>query len=202
MNKIASKEDYLFFLKADNLALNLDKIVKPSFFNPHEILCFQQALRKVEYYLNCHANTLLQLKARYDLRKLSLQMGYTIPINVFGAGLSIAHRGAIVVNSAVKAGVNCRIHQGVTIGSGIDDGVPVIGDNVWIGPNAVVVGKIRVADGVAIGANSYLDEDVLEPNITVAGCPAKKVSNKGSFGLWIRATELIKKEGVKANDET
>jgi len=53
-------------------------------------------------------------------------------------------------------------------------------------------GKIMVANGVAIGANSVVNKSIDEPNVTVAGVPAKKVSNSGSKGLIIEATDLIK----------
>ena len=56
---------------------------------------------------------------------------------------------------------------------------------------------ITIADGIAIGANSYVDKSFSEPNITIAGCPAKKVSDKSSEDLWIRATEILRKSDGK-----
>ena len=87
----------------------------------------------------------------------------------------------------------CRIHQFVTIGHsapGIKP--PRIGNNVFIGPGAVIVGDIEIADGIAIGANLYVAESFEEPNITIAGCPARKISDKGSKYLWCRATEILR----------
>jgi serine O-acetyltransferase len=134
----------------------------------------------------------LRDKIKFD--KLSVKFGFSIPINVFGPGLSIAHRGVIVVHEDSKIGENCRIHQGVTIGSGRleRNDSPSIGNNVFIGANVVIAGSIQIADGIAIGANSYVDKSFLEPNITIAGCPARKVSDKGSEGLWIKATEILR----------
>lgn len=43
--------------------------------------------------------------------------GFSIPVNSFGPGLSIAHGGTIVVNNTARIGKNCRIHEGVTIGA-------------------------------------------------------------------------------------
>lgn len=56
----------------------------------------------------------------------------------------------------------------------IDD-APTIGNNVEIGFGAVIIGKIKIADGIKIGANSVVTKSFLEPNITIAGVPAKKI---------------------------
>jgi serine O-acetyltransferase len=74
-----------------------------------------------------------------------------------------------------------------------NDIVPSIGNNVVIGPGAVIVGAITIADGIAIGANSYVNRSFLEPNITIAGCPAKRISNISSEDLWTRATEILRR---------
>lgn len=193
---IKSKEDYLFYLEADRVALLARELKRPRFL-VDEIWKFQRLLRKVEYLKNCGENRLSWisgLQARYRLAKLSIDLGYTIPCNVFGPGLSIAHRGTIVVHPRVRVGENCRIHQGVTLGSGARGLVPTIGNNVFIGPNAVVVGPITIADGIAIGANSYVDKSFQEPNITIAGCPAKKISDRSPEDCWIRATEILRRE--------
>ena len=52
-------------------------------------------------------------------------------------------------------------------------GVPIIGNNVYIGSNAVLAGKIKVGDNVVVGANSFLIHNV-EDNTTVLGVPAEK----------------------------
>jgi len=56
-----------------------------------------------------------------------------------------------------------------------------MGDNVYIGANAVLAGKIKVGDNVVVGANSFLTHNV-EDNTTVLGVPAKKVSDSSSSG--------------------
>ena len=52
---------------------------------------------------------------------------------------------------------------------------PKIGNNVEIGFGAVIIGKVIIADGIKIGANSVVTKSFLEPNITIAGVPAKKI---------------------------
>ena len=76
----------------------------------------------------------------------SILCGFSIPINVFGKGLSIAHRGTIVVNGKARIGENCRIHACVNIGTvpGVNGVAPTIGDNVYIGPSVCVVGNVVI----------------------------------------------------------
>jgi serine O-acetyltransferase len=202
---IESRADYEFFLEADRIALltvgarALFKRPPLTFSSAFEIWKFQRLLRKVEFLRNCGQGQLSRisyLRAWHDFEKSSVKLGFTIPPNVFGPGLSIAHRGTIVVHSDSKVGENCRLYHCVTIGSGrnIPNDSPLIGNNVFIGTGAVIVGPITIADGIAIGANSYVNKSFSEPNITIAGCPAKQVSNRSSEDLWIRATEILRKD--------
>ncbi len=50
--------------------------------------------------------------------------------------------------------------------------------NVYIGPGAKIFGKIIIADGVAIGANSVVNKSILEENVSVAGIPAKIIGKR------------------------
>jgi serine O-acetyltransferase len=189
---IESKDDYYFYLEADRIALGITR-KRPILFQD-DVWKFQRLLRKVEFLENCSndfSSKIARLQARFSLEKLSVKLGFTIPRNVFGPGLSIAHRGTIVVLPEAKIGENCRINQGVTIGGGLLK-VPSIGNNVFIGPGAVIWGDIEIADGIAIGANSYVAKSFKDPNITIAGCPAKQISDRGSEHLWIRATEILR----------
>ena len=119
-------------------------------------------------------------------QSLGYLLGFDIPINVFGPGLRINHWGMIVVNGNARIGAFCDIHQGVNIGNhGNSDNVPEIGNNVWIGPGAKLFGKIHIADGCAIGANAVVNRSFNEPNKSVAGIPAKIVSDKGNRNIRV-----------------
>ncbi|MDE6670703.1 MAG: serine O-acetyltransferase [Ruminococcus sp.] len=114
--------------------------------------------------------------------------GYSIPLNVFGPGLYLSHTGTVVINSRAKFGSNARIHVGVNIGafSRFDEkwsknNVPVIGDNVYIGPGAKVFGSVQIGDNVAIGANAVVSKDV-PSHCTVVGAN-KIVNEKGSIDM-------------------
>lgn len=128
-----------------------------------------------------------------------MTLGFWIPPNVFGPGLSIAHIGSIIVNEFAEVGENCRISPNVLIGTSPAAGyskdtqlVPKIGNNVFIGPNVVIVGDIEIADGIAIGANSYVNRSFTERDITIAGNPAQKISEKGQKEAFGRATDLLR----------
>ena len=126
---------------------------------------------------------------------MSQRLGFSIQFNCFGPGLSIAHYGLLVVGGNAKIGKNCRIHEGVTIGlTGGSDLSAKIGDNVFIGSGAKILGNLTIADGTCIGANAVVIRDILEPNITVGGVPAKKISNNNSDKFLIKATEIVNKQ--------
>lgn len=165
---IKSKKDYLEFLESDRIALNVQDNFKNYFFN--EIWKFQRLLRKFEYYKNCKKNSILILITEYRFRQLSIRLGYSIEPNTFGKGLSIAHRGTIVVNNKCKIGENCRIHVCVNIGE-YKGKAPLIGNNCYIGPGAKIYGDIKIGDNVIIGANSVVNK-TFGNNVVIAGVPA------------------------------
>lgn len=107
-----------------------------------------------------------------------------------GPGLYIGHEGGIVVSELAVIGKNCNLSHQVTIGvsrRGQRAGVPVIGDNVYIGPGAKLFGAIVVGDNAAIGANCVVTRDVPE-NGVVVGVPGQVISYEGSQG-YINNTE-------------
>lgn len=94
-----------------------------------------------------------------------------------GAGILLMHRHGILIGPAV-IGENCVIHQNVTIGQRVatgNHGVPRIGDNVWIGPGAVVTGEITIGNGVTISALTVISRDV-PAGCLVAGNPGRVVA--------------------------
>ena len=108
-----------------------------------------------------------------------------------GPGLKIPHGGRIEIGPA-RIGRTCDIYHGVTLGghmSTLDEprsgpGAPTLGDRVWVGPGAVIAGKVTVGDDASVGANSLLVRDV-PPRGVVIGVPARLVSRRGSFAQII-----------------
>lgn len=182
---IKSKKDYLYYLECDRVALKIRR-KKPRIIGD-DIWKFQRLMRKREYIENCKKNIFFRsysIFLKYLYIKKGIKLGFSIPINVFGPGLSIAHYGTIVVNGASKVGANCRIHEGVTIGAtGGSKLAPTLGDNVFLGSGSKVIGNITIANGIAVGANSVVVKSFFEQNITIAGVPAKKISDNNSEKL-------------------
>ncbi len=204
---INSEKDYHYYVKADRIAKNIPenttlKEAVKALLLPDPIWAFQKALRKLEYYKNCKKGLLSTIYLFFVVkryRRLSLKLGFTIPINVFGPGLSIAHYGTIVINDRTKVGANCRLHAGVNIGASLGSlKAPVLGDNCYIGPGAKLFGDIYLADGIAIGANAVVNKSFSEPHICIVGVPAKKVSQINTADFIIRATQILKEQNSAA----
>lgn len=110
------------------------------------------------------------------------------PSTDIGAGFYIGHFGGVVINSKSKIGSNVNISQGVTIGSinrGKKCGFPTIGNSVYIGPGAKVLGNIVIGNNVAIGANAVVLENVPD-NCSVGGIPAQIISHIGAGPEYIQ----------------
>jgi serine O-acetyltransferase len=89
-----------------------------------------------------------------------------------GPGLFISH-GQGTILSAERIGANLQVHQGVTVGWDYrGDRRPIIGDGVFIGAGAKILGAITVGDGARIGANAVVVCDV-PPGATAVGIPAR-----------------------------
>lgn len=182
---IQSKEDLKRYLAADCLnCFGKDKRTWQNFkFVQDEeylIVKFMQYLRKQEYYINTYNNSkfrgLMSIVYERKKNKLAKQLGFYIQPNCFEEGLTIWHRGTIVVNGNSRIGKNCTLHGNNCIGNnGVHEGCPVIGNNVDIGFGAVIIGDIIIADNVKIGANAVVNKSFTEPGIIIAGIPARRV---------------------------
>jgi serine O-acetyltransferase len=115
----------------------------------------------------------------------SIRFGYQVYEETqIGPGFYIGHVGSVVINPEARIGRNVNIAIGVTIGQanrGKRAGAPTIGDRVWVGTNAVVVGKITVGNGALIGPGAYVNFDV-PPNAVVVGNPGQVISESGTAG--------------------
>ncbi len=102
-----------------------------------------------------------------------------------GHGLYLGHLLCIVVNTRSVIGRNCTLGHGVTLGMtnarSKHPGCPVIGDNVYLGCGAKILGGITIGDDAAVGPNSVVVKDV-PPMAVVSGIPAEVISMKGSDG--------------------
>lgn len=178
---IRDKKELRRYLEQDRLALRIGQKKRPQIFGD-EIWKFTIALRKWEYYsARGGVWRVPALYYRFRTHNLGLKCGgFTVPRGVFGPGLSIAHPGSVTVNHTARVGQNCRIHEGVCIGATSGGAqAAVIGDNVFIGSGAKIIGPVTIASDVAIGAGAVV-RSITEPGTTWAGVPARKVSDRNS----------------------
>ncbi len=182
---IMSKSDYKYYLKRDLISTGIHDIKWYNSIGEYRIK-FYKSLRKSEYWLNCRNKGFGKLWCKILRIKhniLCAKYNWTIPLNVFGPGLCIVHSGTIVVSGNAKIGKNCRIHVCTNIGTAPvrgKSGAPIIGDNVYIGPGAKLFGPITIGKNIVIGANSVVNSSFVEGNCTIAGIPAKKISDNNS----------------------
>lgn len=164
--------------------VNVKKLILRQYISPGYRYTFWMRLCR---YLS-HKNKLyspLYLIAMIILQRRKYKYGIEIsPKTRIGTGFYIGHFGGIVINSQAEIGKNCNVSQGVTIGManrGEKKGVAIIGDNVYIGPGAKIVGAVRIGNNAAIGANCVVTKDVPD-NAVVVGVPGKVISMNGSKG--------------------
>lgn len=112
---------------------------------------------------------------RFLLIHYSYKYGFQISLKAkIGKGLYIGHHGPVVINSQAELGENCTLTHIVNIGQtnrGKRAGCPKIGNNVFIGAGAVVIGKINIGNDVMIAPNALVNFDVPDNSIVI-GNPA------------------------------
>ncbi|MDR0811858.1 MAG: serine acetyltransferase [Paludibacter sp.] len=189
---ITSKTSYKQYVAQDLAARGISRYSILDYWR-QDCLRFQLRLRKLEYLKNvCSRNPFCRLQFFIlDIinHRLATRLGFSIPKNVFGAGLCIVHFGTIVVSAKARIGENCRIHPSTCIGE--YNGAPTIGNNVYIAPGAKLFGDITVGNNVAIGANAVINSDVPD-NVTVGGIPARIVSQKSSIECGVFPETFLK----------
>jgi serine O-acetyltransferase len=148
---------------------------------------FTYYLRKVAYYSAKKRSFGIfgYVYNRILLNHYRFRYGFDIsPTTNIGDGLLLGHFGGVVISPYAVLGANVNIAQGVTIGAtsrGAKMGAPTLEDKVWVGANAVIVGKITIGSEALIAPGAYVNFDVPAKAIVV-GNPGKVVSDFGSVG--------------------
>jgi serine O-acetyltransferase len=180
---IESRKDLFDYIESDNSFAKekgRQRIMKRVHDTEYYIDKYLVYLRKQEYYINTAGSNIIKrfLSLYYERKKHNLgnKLGFYIGPNCFDKGLTIYHHGSIIVNPIAKIGENCKLHGNNCIGnSGLTETCPMIGNNVDIGFGAVIIGDVQIADNIKIGANAVVNKSFLDPGITIAGVPARKV---------------------------
>jgi serine O-acetyltransferase len=125
----------------------------------------------------------IHLLFRYLHRRACNHAGIDLPWKTrIEGGFALTHGWGVVINERAIIGKNVTFFNGVTLGKREriakdgrrTDEYPVIEDEVWVGPHAIIVGGVVIGRGSRIGAGAFVTEDV-PPFSTVVGNPARVV---------------------------
>lgn len=166
---------------------------------------FTYYLRKVAFYSSRKKSPRIFAYAFYRVLYHHYRFRYGLnisPTTRIGPGLYIGHFGGVVISPYAVLGSNINIAQGVTIGAesrGPRTGAPTLEDRVWVGANAVIVGKITVGRDALIAPGAYVNFDV-PPMAVVLGNPGKVVSQAGSVGYIHNTFERLQGDFGRNSD--
>lgn len=188
---IKSKKDLIETIKADQYRVygSSGKVKRIKLLIANPGFKYMYILRKATYYKN--KNKIKNFFYKLVLRHYEIKYGIEIsPRNIIGKGFYVGHIGGIVLNPDVVIGENVNVLKGALIGynpRGKYKGVPTIGNNVWIGPNAVIVGDVKIGNNVVVAPNTFINRDV-PSNSVVLGNPAKIIENNNATQEYINFT--------------
>jgi len=180
----------LFILKIVLIVIFLYKEIKaagqkdPAARSFLEVILLYQGLHALINYRVAHSFYKMHLFfiARLISQFARFMTGIEIhPGAQIGRGLFIDHGMGVVIGETSIIGDNVLLYQGVTLGgTGLEKGKrhPTIGNNVVIGTGAKVLGNITVGDNSYIGANAVVIKDV-PANSTVVGVPGRITKQDG-----------------------
>jgi serine O-acetyltransferase len=119
-------------------------------------------------------------------RRMQIRYGVYLEFSTkVGPGLYLGHPLGIVVNTRSVIGANCTMSHGVTLGQthkrSKNPGVPVIGDRVYLGCGAKILGGIKIGNDAVVAPNAVVVTDV-PAGAVVGGVPARVLSMGGSDG--------------------
>lgn len=143
---------------------------------------FTPGFRYTYYFRKAKQGGIFKIIWMILLRRMQLKYHIQIPYQTeIGEGLYIAHYGTIIINPKAKIGKNFTIAPGALVGFTLGKriGFPVIGNNVRIFQNAIVIGDIRIGNNVLIAPGAFCNFDVPD-NCIVIGNPGKIIQKKES----------------------
>lgn len=124
-------------------------------------------MRYASYYKSAGGGELLYYRWLRKYNRLSVKLGFSVGIDVFGYGLVIPHKGTIVVGGSNRIGNYVVLHTSTCI---TDNGKD-IGDGLYLSTGAVITAKVKLGNNVSIAANSVVNKDY-DGNCLLAGAPA------------------------------
>ena len=155
---IDNRETYQQYIRQDQRALGRQQDARPRFFGD-EIWKFEILLRKVEFDINCRHGAAGKLIGKWHKNMVSSSERAPRVYDSAECVRAGAFDSALWDDRGARKRArrkNCRLQEGVTIGAtnGSHEAA-VIGDNCYFGSGAKVIGAVRIADDVAVGANAW-----------------------------------------------
>lgn len=144
----------------------------------------QHRLRYMIYfrYSQTVTSSIVRLFCQFKMLRMSRKYGIEIqtPTQI-GEGFLMVHPYNITISPEARLGRNVNMLKGATVGKseGRYPGVPVIGNDVYIGLNATVLGGITIGDDVLIGPNAVVNRDV-PSHCIVVGNPCKIIHRENA----------------------
>lgn len=139
-------------------------------------------LRKYQMVSNNYLKRVYKIQAKLLGRKIQMD----IPLETtIGRGIVMYHEGQVAIHPNATIGNNVTISPGLVVGHsprGTTKGAPTIGDDVWMGQNVAVVGKITVGKNVLIAPNSFVNVDIPDNSIVFGNPCIIKKSLKATDG--------------------
>lgn len=173
-------KDFYYDLYRINCETGKSKLIKEIIFN--------KVFRKIYYYRKYQTASFMGRKIIKILNHfLSKNLTIDLPFSCkIGKGLLLLHPYSIAFNSNCIIGDNCTIMKGATVGNSKTGrvGAPTIGNNVYIGLNSTVVGKVQIGNNVMICANTFVNFDVPDGAL-VLGSPGVIHQKRKASQLYI-----------------
>lgn len=143
---------------------------------------FTPGFRYTYYFRKVQKGGIFKIIWMILLRRMQLKYHIQIPYQTeIGEGIYIGHYGMIIVNPGAKIGKNFTIAAGALVGFTLGKriGHPIIGDNVRICQNAMIIGNVRIGNNVLFAPGSFCNFDVPD-NCIVIGNPGKIIQKESS----------------------
>lgn len=197
-NRIHNWRDCKAFIAADYHSRSGRRPAFEFLFNP--VARFLVLMRLLEWLDAIRVPFVLRAPMILWFRRLSLRLGFSISLYVFGPGIALPHYGNVMIHGDACIGRNCRIHVGTAIaGSAVimdpaevpEFDAPIIGDNVYIGPGAKMNGPLRIGNDCVIGTNSVVTRSFPMDGVTISGFPARIVARQGSQNMLVRGCDFV-----------
>ena len=153
--------------------LSLFGVVREIFYVRKYLL----VLRKLEYYTNVRTHfgggNLMRIYYPIKWTRLSNKYGIYIHPNTVGKGLYIPHFNGGIQLNCISMGDFCSVSSGVVVGNkGSQDNRAIIGNNVGLTIGCKVIGKVVLGNNVIVAPNSVVIKNIPD-NAVVSGVPAK-----------------------------